>query len=70
MGNGNWLIAGEKAQLYPNKMLALYMCVKSNGRIKLTGKNQRTWRKTCPSATLSTTNPTWADINDNSYGNM
>jgi hypothetical protein len=27
----------------------------------LTGENQRTRRKTCPSATLSTTNPTWID---------
>jgi hypothetical protein len=28
---------------------------------KLTGENRRTRRKTCPSATLSTTNPTWID---------
>jgi hypothetical protein len=27
----------------------------------LTGVNSRTRRKTCPSATLSTTNPTWID---------
>jgi hypothetical protein len=27
----------------------------------LTGENRRTRRKTCPSATLSTTNPTWID---------
>jgi hypothetical protein len=27
----------------------------------LTGDNRRTRRKTCPSATLSTTNPTWID---------
>jgi hypothetical protein len=27
----------------------------------LTGENRRTRRKTCPSATLSTTNPTWND---------
>jgi hypothetical protein len=25
-------------------------------------KNQRTWRKTNPSATLSTTNSTWTDL--------
>jgi hypothetical protein len=25
----------------------------------LTGENQRTWRKACPSATLFTTDPTW-----------
>ena len=29
--------------------------------MKLTGENRRTRRKTCPSATLSTTNPTWTD---------
>jgi hypothetical protein len=29
--------------------------------MKLTGKNRSTRRKTCPSATLSTTNPTWTD---------
>jgi hypothetical protein len=28
----------------------------------LTGVNRRTLRKTCPSATLSTTNPTWTDM--------
>jgi hypothetical protein len=27
----------------------------------LTGENRRTRRKTCPSVTLSTTNPTWID---------
>jgi hypothetical protein len=28
---------------------------------KLTGESRRTRRKTCPSTTLSTTNPTWID---------
>jgi hypothetical protein len=27
----------------------------------LTGENLRTWRKSCPGATLSTTNPTWTN---------
>jgi hypothetical protein len=31
----------------------------------LTGENQRTWRKNCPCATLSTTNPTWIDPGTN-----
>jgi hypothetical protein len=31
----------------------------------LTGENRRTRRKTCPSATLSTTNPTWFDPDAN-----
>jgi hypothetical protein len=32
-----------------------------SGMMILTGENQRTLRKTCPSAILSTTNPTWID---------
>jgi hypothetical protein len=28
----------------------------------LTGKNQRTQRKPCPSTTLSTIGPTWTDL--------
>jgi hypothetical protein len=31
----------------------------------LTGENQRTWRRTCPSATLSTANTTWKDLGAN-----
>jgi len=37
----------------------------STGRIILTGKNQNTQRKTWPSATLSTTNPTRTDLQVN-----
>jgi hypothetical protein len=33
--------------------------------MKLTGENRRTRGKTCPSATLSTTNPTWTDPGSN-----
>jgi hypothetical protein len=33
--------------------------------MKLTGENQITRGKTCPSATLSTTNPTWSDPGSN-----
>jgi hypothetical protein len=29
--------------------------------MKLTGENRSTRKKTCPSASLSTTNPTWTD---------
>jgi hypothetical protein len=32
-----------------------------DGGMILTGENRRTRRKTCPSATLSSTNPTWID---------
>jgi hypothetical protein len=35
------------------------MSLESEGGMILTGENRRTRRKTCPSATLSTTNPTW-----------
>jgi hypothetical protein len=41
--------------------------------MKLTGKNLSTRGKTCPSATLSTTNPTWIDprfYNVNMYVNV
>jgi hypothetical protein len=33
--------------------------------MKLTGENRRTRGKTCPSATLSITNPTWTDPGSN-----
>jgi hypothetical protein len=33
--------------------------------MKLTGENGSTRGKTCPSATLSTTNPTWSDPGSN-----
>jgi hypothetical protein len=35
--------------------------LESDGGMILTGENQRTRRRTCPSATMSTTNPTWID---------
>jgi hypothetical protein len=36
----------------------------------LTGENQSTWIKTCPIATVSTTNPTWPalGLNPGLYG--
>jgi hypothetical protein len=33
--------------------------------MKLTGENRSTGGKTCPSAILSTTNPTWTDLGSN-----
>jgi hypothetical protein len=33
--------------------------------MKLTGENRSAWEKTCPSATVSTTNPTWIDSGSN-----
>jgi hypothetical protein len=38
------------------------MSLESDGGMILTGENRTTRRKTCPSATLSTTNPTWTDL--------
>jgi hypothetical protein len=37
------------------------MSLESDGGMILTGENRRTRRKTCPSATLFTINPTWID---------
>jgi hypothetical protein len=37
--------------------------VESHDGMILTDENEITWRKTCPSATMSTTNPTWTDTN-------
>jgi hypothetical protein len=42
------------------------MSLESDGGMILTGDNRRTRRKTCPSATLSTTNATWIDPGTNS----
>jgi hypothetical protein len=39
-----------------------YVSMESHGGIIFTGENRRTLRKTCPIATLSTTNPTWTDL--------
>jgi hypothetical protein len=39
------------------------MGMENDGGMILTGENRR--RKTCPSATLSTTNPTWIDPDAN-----
>jgi hypothetical protein len=41
------------------------MSSESDGGMTLTGENRRPRRKTCPSATLSTTNPTWIDSGAN-----
>jgi hypothetical protein len=37
------------------------MSLESDGGMILTGENRTTRRETCPSASLSTTNPTWID---------
>jgi hypothetical protein len=41
--------------------LRLYMSTEGHSGMILTEETRRTRRKTCPSATLSTTNPTWID---------
>jgi hypothetical protein len=45
------------------------MSFESDGGMILTGENRRTRRKTCPSATLSTTNPTWIGPGHDDYWN-
>jgi hypothetical protein len=35
--------------------------MENDGGMIPTGENRRTWRRTCPRATLSTTNPMWID---------
>jgi hypothetical protein len=37
------------------------MSMENDGGMVLTGENRRTQRIICPSATFSTTNPTWID---------
>jgi hypothetical protein len=39
--------------------------MENDGGMILTGENLRTLRKTCPSATLFNTNPTWIDPDAN-----
>jgi hypothetical protein len=48
------------------------MSSESDGGMILTGENRRTRRKTCTSATLSTTNPTWINpgANPDLHGEM
>jgi hypothetical protein len=36
--------------------------MESHDGITFAGENQRTWRKTCPIAALSTENPAWTDL--------
>jgi hypothetical protein len=38
------------------------MSVECHGGMILTGENQRIWTETCPSATMSTTNPTRTSV--------
>jgi hypothetical protein len=43
----------------------IHECIWSGGGKILTGKKRGTWRETCPSATLSTRNPTWTVLGAN-----
>jgi hypothetical protein len=63
----DWLLWGETTSLNCGCQRAcclsprLYISKESHGGMILTGENRRTLRKTCPSATLSATNPTCID---------
>jgi hypothetical protein len=46
-------------------IIVVLFLVMEHGGMKLTGENRSTRRKTCPSATLSTTNSTWTDPGSN-----
>jgi hypothetical protein len=56
----HWIAAAFTGREWMSERTGFFYCRKceSHGGIILTGKNRRTRRKTCPSATLSTTNPT------------
>jgi hypothetical protein len=45
--------------------LRLYMTVEGHGGMILAGENRRNRRKICPSASLSTTHPTWTEPGPN-----
>jgi hypothetical protein len=47
------------------KMMRFFFPKWSTGGLKLIGENRNTRRKICPTATLSTTNPTWTDPGSN-----
>jgi hypothetical protein len=50
------------------KIISFFFCFSlrwSTGGMNLTGENGSTRRKTCPRATLSTTNPTWTNPGSN-----
>ena len=47
------------------KVIVFFSFFRVTGGMKLTGENRRTWGKTCPSATFSTTNPTWTEPGSN-----
>jgi hypothetical protein len=44
---------------------SIYMSMESYSGMILTGEDRKTRRKLCPSAALSTTNPTWTDLGMN-----
>jgi hypothetical protein len=52
-----WTVATSRPTVHPPG--DWYMRMESHNGTILTGENQRTRRKTCPSANLSTTNPAW-----------
>jgi hypothetical protein len=53
----------------PNSLIrhVIYMRMKGHSGKIFTGENRRARRKPCPSATLSTTNPTWTDPGANPW---
>jgi hypothetical protein len=60
-----WVCAWTSATKGPIVHLPDDMSMDSHDGMILTGENRRTRKKTCPSATLSTTNPIWTDPDAN-----
>jgi hypothetical protein len=56
-----WTAATNGPTVHPQD----YIWVWSHGRMILTRETWRTWKEICPSAILSTTNPTWIDLGTN-----
>jgi hypothetical protein len=55
-----WTATSNRPVVHPQVMR-----VESHGRMILTGRNQRSRRETCPSATLPSINYTWTDMDAN-----
>jgi hypothetical protein len=53
----SYVLRPQMGLLFIPKMIYEYR--ESPSEMILTGKNQRSWGKICPSATVSSTNPTW-----------
>jgi hypothetical protein len=56
---------GDTVSVELGSQRVIHKWIWSSGGMILTGRNRRTRRETCPSATLSSTNSTWTDLSTN-----